>query len=62
MVDLGDEFDLGRLERVVGRELDVEEEGAALVRGAWKIISRLEGQDMTKRMYDLIYDFIYYDI
>jgi hypothetical protein len=34
MVDLGDEFDLGRLERVVGRELDVEEEGAALVRGA----------------------------
>ena len=34
MVDAGAEGDLGRLEGVLGGEVDVEEEDAALVRGA----------------------------
>ena len=34
MVDAGAEGDLGRLEGVLGSEVDVEEEDAALVRGA----------------------------
>ena len=34
MVDAGAEGDLGRLEGVLGGEVDVEEEYAALVRGA----------------------------
>ena len=33
MVDAGAEGDLGRLEGVLGGEVDVEEEDAALVRG-----------------------------
>ena len=34
MVDAGAEGDLGRLEGVLGSEVDVEEEDATLVRGA----------------------------